>query len=350
MSEITNFRGEVSSVDPERSMDLAVEELMTRVGERVRKARELKGLPRRVLSEISGVSPRYLAQLEAGEGNISIGLLQRVAIALDHRIEWLVGREDPWTSEAVRVADLFRSSPAEVRRQVLATLSPTPPESLRGRRICLLGLRGAGKSTLGALAGHALGIPFVELNREIEEQSGMAVNEVLALYGQEGYRKLEAQAVSRVIATHDTLILAVAGGIVAEPETYKALLANFHTIWLKASPEEHMTRVRAQGDTRPMAGNPEAMEQLKSILRSREALYEQSLLTLDTSGERLQASLERLLSLIRENGLLGDGGADGAGRISSRRGGAGGRGATSGTIPAEAEGSGEQRLGSQPAE
>ncbi len=305
MAEITNFRGEATAADPGSAIEREVEELMARVGERVRKARELKGLPRRVVSEMSGVSPRYLAQLEAGEGNISIGLLQRLAIALDHRIEWLVGEEDPWTSEAVRVADLYRASPTETRQKVLAMLSPAPPESLRAHRICLIGLRGAGKSTLGAMASQALRVPFVELNREIEEQSGMPVTELLALYGQEGYRKLEAQAVSRVIATYDALILAVAGGIVSEPDTYKTLLAHFHTIWLKARPDEHMTRVLAQGDTRPMAGNPEAMAQLKSILRSREALYEQAGAALDTSGKPLQSSLEELLTLIRARGFLG---------------------------------------------
>lgn len=300
MSEITNFRGEVTQPDA----DDAVSALILRVGDRVRKARERKGIPRRVLSEISGVSPRYLAQLEGGEGNISIGLLQRVAIALDHRIEWLMGEEDPWTSDALRVADLFRVASSDVRQRVLDMLAPAPTEAMRAHRICLIGLRGAGKSTLGAAVGSALGVPFVELNREIEDQSGMPVNEVLALYGQEGYRKLEAQALGRVIATHDTMILAVAGGIVAEPETYKTLLSNFHTIWVKASPLDHMNRVRAQGDTRPMAGNPEAMEQLKSILTSREALYERALAQLDTTGKPLQTSVDELMALIRDRMFL----------------------------------------------
>jgi XRE family aerobic/anaerobic benzoate catabolism transcriptional regulator len=304
MSEITNFRGEAtepSAVDP---VEAEVAKLMARVGERVRKARERKGIPRRVLSEQSGVSPRYLAQLEAGEGNISIGLLQRVAIAQDHRIEWLIGEDDPWNSDALRVADMFRSATAQTQASVLRILSPEPAESLRAHRICLIGLRGAGKSTLGALAGQALGLPFVELNSEIEEQSGMPVEELLALYGQEGYRKLEAQAIERIISTYETMILAVAGGIVAEPETYATLLNTFHTIWLKTSPEEHMARVRAQGDERPMAGNPEAMEQLKSILTSREALYGKAQASLDTSGRSPETSLAELLSVIEQHGFL----------------------------------------------
>lgn len=303
MGEITNFKGEVtrtSDSDPEASADA----LIKRVGERVRFVRERKGIPRRVLSEISGVSPRYLAQLEAGEGNISIGLLQRVAMALDHRIEWLLSEDDPWTSEVVQIADLFRSASKEIRQQVRDILAPATQEAQRGNRVCLIGLRGAGKSTLGAHAGSTFGVPFVELNREIEAQSGMPVNEVLALYGQEGYRKLEAQALERIAATHDSVVLAVAGGIVAEPETYKTLLAHFHTIWVKASPDEHMSRVRAQGDTRPMAGNPEAMEQLKSILTSREALYARAEAQLDTTGRSVEESCEDLYTLIRERDLF----------------------------------------------
>jgi XRE family aerobic/anaerobic benzoate catabolism transcriptional regulator len=300
MSEITNFRGEVQAPVPDSEAgEHEAERLIARVGERVRKARDRKGIPRRVLSEKSGVSPRYLAQLEAGEGNISIGLLQRVAHALDHKIEWLVGEDDPWSSEALRVADLFRTAPASVQAEVLATLSPEPAAQRRAQRICLVGLRGAGKSTLGRMAGGALGVPFVELDREIEEQAGMAVSEVMALYGQEGYRRLESQAIGRVIATHEAMILAVAGGVVAEPDTYKTLLDHFHTIWVKASPPEHMARVREQGDERPMAGNPEAMDQLKSILTSREALYERAEAMLDTSGRKVEESAADLVELIQ---------------------------------------------------
>lgn len=304
MTEITNFRGETEISPSESDPDTMVAALIVRVGERVRKARERKGIPRRVLSEMSGVSPRYLAQLEAGEGNISIGLLQRVASALDHRIEWLMGEDDPWVSDVVRVADLFRGATADVQNAVLRTLNPAPLAKMRAHRVCLVGLRGAGKSTLGTLAGERLGVPFVELNREIEEQSGMPADEVIALYGQEGYRKLEAQALGRVIATHESLILAVAGGIVAGPETFGTLLGHFHTIWVKTSPTEHMMRVRAQGDERPMAGNPEAMEQLKSILTSREALYQQAEAQLDTSGLTVDQSITRLLTLIKDHRFL----------------------------------------------
>lgn len=297
MSKVTQINGLATSADP-AAMDQMIDHLMKQVGERVRKARELKGIPRRALSDKSGVSPRYLAQLESGEGNISIGLLMRVSTALDFRIEWLVGPEDPWSSDSLQLIDLYQSANADVRAKVQNLLNPTPINNQRAQRICLVGLRGAGKSTLGKRVGAHLGMPFVELNAEIEDQSGMPVNEVLALYGQEGYRKLEAQALERIITTKSNLILAVAGGIVAEPETYANLLRHFHTIWVKASPQEHMDRVRAQGDTRPMAGNPEAMEQLKSILTSREILYDKAHAQLDTTGRSIDASIDGLLKIV----------------------------------------------------
>lgn len=307
MNEITNFRGETAPPPGEDAVgtEAAASALIARVGERVRAARERKGLSRRVLSEKSGVSQRYLAQLETAGGNISIGLLVRVAMALDFRIEWLVGEDDPWTSETLRLADMLRSATAEQRRAVRALLSPEPAGHRRAQRVALIGLRGAGKSSLGARMGTEFGVPFVELNAEIEAQSGMPVSEVLAFYGQEGYRKLEAQALGRVIATHEAAILAVAGGIVAEPETYNLLLERFHTIWLRARPEDHMARVRAQGDERPMAGNPAAMEDLRSILTSREALYRRAEAALETSERGFEATAEALAALIRAQGFLG---------------------------------------------
>lgn len=304
MAEITNFRGEAEPVTKPNEADGAVQDLISRVGDRVRKARERKGIPRRVLSEISGVSPRYLAQLETGAGNISIGLLERVARALDHKIEWLVGQDDPWTSDVLRVADLYRIADKQVQHSVMQLLSPQPPQTQRSHRICLLGLRGAGKSTLGKMAGAALDVPFLELNREIEDHSGMPVSEVMALYGQDGYRTLETQALDRVISTHGTVILAVAGGIVADPVTYNTLLSNFHTIWIRTSPEEHMNRVRAQGDERPMTGNPEAMEQLRALLASREPIYDRAVARLDTAGKPKEQSLSELLALIDSRGFL----------------------------------------------
>lgn len=287
-----------------QTADMAEDEFIRLVGERVRMARARKGISRKVLSESSGVSQRYLAQLEGGQGNISIALLKRIAQALDHRLEWLVGEDDPWSSEVVRMASLFRVATSDQKRRVLGILDPENSSLQRGRRIALIGLRGAGKSTLGRLSATTLGIPFVELNAEIESTSGMPVNELMALYGQEGYRRLERQSVERIAATHEMLVLAVAGGIVSEPDTFNYLLRHFHTIWLKARPDEHMNRVRKQGDTRPMAGNPAAMDELKTILTSRESLYGRSQAQVDTSAKTVDESLADLLGVIDREGFL----------------------------------------------
>ena len=299
----------IATIDPDLRLlagasELSEDDFVSMVGDRVRMARARRGISRKVLSELSGVSQRYLAQLEGGQGNISIALLKRIAVALDHRIEWLVGEDDPWNSDALRVAALFRAATVEQKRRVLALLDPDNAGEQRGRRIALIGLRGAGKSTLGRLAAAARDIPFVELNAEIEATSGMPVNELMALYGQEGYRRLERHAVERIAAAHDSVILAVAGGIVSEPDTFNFLLRHFHTIWLKAKPEEHMSRVRKQGDTRPMAGNPAAMDELKTILTSRESLYAQSGAQVDTSGKDVEDSLNDLLETIERERYL----------------------------------------------
>ncbi|EEE35804.1 regulator of the anaerobic catobolism of benzoate BzdR [Rhodobacteraceae bacterium KLH11] len=304
MAEITTFEGVSTQIDTESEMERAISALMIQVGTRVRNARERKGISRRILSESSGVSQRYLAQLEAGTGNISIGLLKRVAHSLDHKIEWFVGEEDPWNSTSLRVAELFSMADSETREVVLQALAKGGTQSGHAERICLIGLRGAGKSTLGRLAAEKLDVPFLELNKEIALHGGMPIDEILALYGPEGYRTLEASSLDRVIENHDRVILAVAGGIVSEPETFNKLLSNFHTIWLKATPQEHMDRVRAQGDERPMAGNADAMEQLKSLLASREALYARASIMLDTSNCALDDSLKELISTIVSNHLL----------------------------------------------
>lgn len=280
--------------------------LAGRVGACVREARGRKGLSRNRLAALSGVSLRYLAQIETGQGNTSIGVLLKVCEALDVDIADMVGADEPWTAETRRAARLFSAAPPDRRRAALEILAPDGDGGgdERAARIALTGLRGAGKSTLGRRLAERFGARFVELNHEIETESGMRVGDLIALYGQEGYRRLEAGALDRVAAANEAIVLAVAGGIVSAPDTYDRLLARFHTIWLKAGPDEHMDRVRAQGDHRPMAGNPAAMDQLRSILTTREDLYARARFTLDTSGKSEDASAAELEALIAENGLL----------------------------------------------
>ncbi len=302
VNEIAAFGGHVTSTGDEREIDDArIAQFLCAVGERVRTARTRKGISRRILSEASGVSQRYLAQLENGEGNISIGLLLRIASALDFRIEWLLAREGPWNSELANISTLFRSATKQQREHVLKILDPKHPNLHRASRCALIGLRGAGKSTLGRLAASELGLSFLELNQEIEQASGIPVHEVFSLYGQEGYRRLESQCLERIVATHDNLILAVSGGIVSEPETFNYLLQNCYSIWLKAEPEEHMERVHGQGDERPMAGNLDAMAELRKILSSREVLYAKAGAVVNTSNATLDESLKAVVKVIRNN-------------------------------------------------
>jgi XRE family transcriptional regulator, aerobic/anaerobic benzoate catabolism transcriptional regulator len=307
-----------------RDDDARINDLLGSVGERVRSARARMGLSRRVLAERSGVSQRYLAQLESGQGNISIGLLLRVADALNFRIDWLVAEEDPFTSDAVMISSLLRSATRAQRARVLEILDPENPRLRRGSRIAFIGLRGAGKSTLGRLTAARLGLPFKEVDEDIAEASGMPAGEVMALYGQEGYRHLERQSLERIVAAHDRLIVAVAGGIVSQPETYNYLLRNFHTVWLRAEPEEHMARVRGQGDERPMAGNPDAMAELRNILTAREALYARADAHINTSKMTLENSVNAILDAIGQQHFL-------AAQASPGRQGGGG----SGSIPCE---------------
>ncbi|WP_432817074.1 helix-turn-helix transcriptional regulator [Sulfitobacter sp. JB4-11] len=275
-----------------------VKALIELVGSHVRAARIGAGFSRRELSERSGVSTRYLAQLEGGEGNISIGLLQQIAIALELPIEALLTESDPENAEVAHVSLLYQKADAATRARVLEVLDPAHERKSKAQRICLIGLRGAGKSTLGALLATDLGMPFVELNTRIEARIGIPVGEIIALYGDDGYRQIEAETLAQIVAEHDRLVLAVAGGIVASKQTFDTVLRYFNSVWIRAQPAEYMDRVRAQGDLRPMAGNPQAMEQLRQILKAREIHYSQATYQLDTSGKTIQTSRAELNALL----------------------------------------------------
>ncbi len=262
--------------------------LLADLGTRIRVARKAAGLTLKALAAAAEISERYLAQIESGQGNISVALLARVADALGRPLPDLVD-PDP-------LAARIRAADPEIRKRIDRLTGET---ARCDGRVALIGLRGAGKSTLGPLAARKLGLPFHELNDLIAEAAGMSVTEVFALYGQEGYRRLEREALER-LTDGPPMILAVAGGLVSEPDTYERLLERFHTIWLKARPEQHMERVRAQGDERPMAGNPTAMADLRSILTRREAVYARADAIVDTSAGTLRDSLEGLLRAIAQ--------------------------------------------------
>ncbi len=264
------------------------------LGERIREARTRRGMTRKILARDSAVSERYLAQLESGQGNISIVLLRQIAQAMGMPITDLV-REGPDrpVELTLLIQTLSRLPPQELAqaRKLLGDAFGAAAERERRQRIALIGLRGAGKSTLGALLARERQVPFIELDREIELVAGMSLGEVFDLYGQRAYRRYERQALDSVIERHERAVIATGGSIVSEPETFDLLLSACFTVWLSASPEEHMSRVVAQGDDRPMANNERAMEDLRRILEGRHALYSKADATVDTSGKSVAESL-----------------------------------------------------------
>jgi XRE family transcriptional regulator, aerobic/anaerobic benzoate catabolism transcriptional regulator len=275
-------------------------EFLAAMGRHVREVRERRGLPRKVLSQNACISERYLAQLEAGEGNASVLLLRSVARALGLPVtELLDPRENSVEQRLIR--RFLDRLPEHRLEDVVFRLMRDfgHEEAARKKRIALIGLRGAGKTTLGSALASALGFEFVELDREIERNAGMALSEVFLLYGQAGYRRIERRSLGQMIESHADMVMAVGGGIVSEPGTFNLLLLNCFTVWVKAAPDEHMARVVAQGDLRPMQGNAEAMEDLTRILEAREPLYRKADFTLDTTGEAVEQSLRKLRQAVQ---------------------------------------------------
>ncbi|MET0681266.1 MAG: helix-turn-helix transcriptional regulator, partial [Burkholderiales bacterium] len=266
---------------------------LDRLGERVREARARRGMTRKILARDSGVSERYLAQLETGRGNASVLLLRQIAQALNLPVDELVRADDGQSVELTLIFQLLKRLPAaklaRVRTQLVREYGTA--YGARENRIALVGLRGAGKSTLGAALARQLGVPFVELDHEVEAEAGTSLHEIFLLHGQAGFRRYERRALERILEKNERCIIATGGSIVSEPATYDLVLSACFTVWLKAAPEEHMARVAAQGDYRPMAGNREAMDDLRRILAGREPLYAQADVTIDTEGKTVEASL-----------------------------------------------------------
>jgi XRE family aerobic/anaerobic benzoate catabolism transcriptional regulator len=270
------------------------------VGSRVRALRERRGMTRKALAREADVSERYLSQIESGDGNMSIVLFRRVAAALGTRLIDVIEPEETGSAERRIIARLLDAVPRHRLEDLSVRLMREfgKEEAERRGRIALIGLRGAGKTTLGQELAAERGLRFVELDKEIELESGMPLSEVFSLYGQAGFRRLEQRTLGRLVGENQKMVLSVGGGLVAEDDTYSLLLGKCFTVWLKASPEEHMQRVVAQGDMRPMAGNAEAMEDLKRILAAREPLYRKADAVVDTSGQLQSTSLANLRELL----------------------------------------------------
>jgi len=289
----------LSFLDP-----LSGEDFLLSLGTRVRELRNGRGMTRKALALESDVSERHLAQLESGEGNISILLLRRIAVVLNVSLEQLfapaqmeAGTDDQQHgSPKQSMLRFIERLPSHRLEEAAARLMRDfgPEQNQRLARIALIGLRGAGKSTLGSRLASERNVPFIELDQEIEKDTGMPLAELFSLYGQSGYRAIEKRTLERVLRASEHAVISVGGGIVSEKETYDYLLAHCYTVWLRAQPEEHMSRVIAQGDFRAMAGSDRAMEDLRRILESREPLYRKADAAVDTSGETVEESFTKL--------------------------------------------------------
>ena len=272
------------------------------VGRLVRRGRARRGITRRQLAIESGISERYLAQIEGGAGNPSVMVLKTIAQAMEMHITELLPIAGRRNEQIARINELMRRLDASELPGIAQLIEQRLADgalSQRSHRIALVGLRGAGKTTLGQMLAERLGWPFVEVNKVIEQEYGATVSMLIDMSGVSAFRRYEQSALEKVISEYDKVVIATAGGIVSNPETYSLLLRRTHTVWVKAQPQEHMSRVIAQGDFRPMAENRAAMADLIAILDARKGDYAQSEAQLDTSGETVGHSLEKLVSLVR---------------------------------------------------
>jgi XRE family aerobic/anaerobic benzoate catabolism transcriptional regulator len=274
------------------------------LGDRVRALRSRRGMTRKAVALAADVSERHLANLEYGIGNASILVLLQVAGALQCSLAELIGDVSTSSPEWLMIRELLEHrDEATLRRVRVAVgemLGTGGGNASRSPRVALIGLRGAGKSTLGLKLAEDLGFPFVELSREIEKFAGCSISEIQALYGQNAYRRYERRALEEAIQIYPEAVIATPGGLVSDAATFNLLLAHCTTVWLQADPEDHMKRVTAQGDLRPMAASKEAMEDLKGILAGRAAFYSKAEFQLNTSAQGLEPSFQALRLMVRQ--------------------------------------------------
>ncbi|MGD8351125.1 MAG: helix-turn-helix transcriptional regulator [Gammaproteobacteria bacterium] len=272
------------------------------LGQRVRELRNRRAITRKALSRDTGVSERHLANLEYGEGNVSILVLAQVAAALQCPLAELTGDVTTSSPEWLMIRSLLEEQDEQVLHQarlaIRGVLGTTTACEAKSGRIALIGLRGAGKSTLGRRLAEHLQVPFVELSREIEKLAGCSIAEIQDLYGASAYRRYERRALEDTIGQYQRAVIGTPGGLVSDPINFDMLLANCTTVWLQADPEDHMQRVIEQGDFRPMSGNDEAMTDLKNILASRADFYSKARYRLDTSHQPLEATFDALRELV----------------------------------------------------
>ncbi len=273
------------------------------LGERVRELRARRGLTRKATAQAADVSERHLANLEYGSGNASILVLLQIAAALHCSLAELLGDVSTSSPEWLLIRELLEHRDEATLRRVRVAigemLGTGGGNAARSPRVALIGLRGAGKSTLGAMLADDLGFPFVELSREIEQFAGCSISEIQGLYGMNAYRRYERRALEEAIQIYPEAVIATPGGLVSDPATFNLLLAHCTTVWLQAEPEDHMSRVRAQGDLRPMAASKEAMEDLRHILAGRAAFYSKAEFSVDTSAEPLEPTFQALRDVVR---------------------------------------------------
>ena len=288
-------------VSPQRVPRVTEGSFLVFLGKRVRELRNRRGLTRKMMAREADVSERHLAQLEGGEGNVSIVLLRRITGALHVSLAELFAPETETQQEKLLIQRFLERLPAHRVEDAMSRMMRDfgDEERERRKRVALIGIRGAGKSTLGLRLGAEMNVPFIELDQEIEKDAGMPLGELFSLYGQTGYREIEKRLIERVLREHDRAIISVGGGVVSEKETYDYLLSHCYTVWIKARPEEYMARVIAQGDLRVMGGSSQAMEDLRRILEAREPLYRKADIYLETSGHSVEESFAELRAALQ---------------------------------------------------